>query len=262
MSMKEQLMQEVFDKAKRESAKSTKNGLSEYLVIRLEEKFNFNISERTLIRYYDTYVVKNAHKDEIEIDSHTLNKLSQYIGYLDFEQFSNPNEFVLEGVDIGHVHRTLDFSHDQAKIEVGGLHINIQNVIKLPDFIKNNKGMSVGVLGVLIATASFAHFEGYFQKKDHMYWNGVEYKLTDLQDRNPAHSVIPLNNESYTYFKKNTRPDTLNVDNGMNKVWYSKYENKVEFFTMDGINPDNQKELKPVSRGILEKYAGEKSIEK
>jgi len=262
MSTKKQLVQEVFDKAKKEAGKSTKNGLSEYLVIRLEEKVRFSISERTLIRYYDTYVINSTKKDEIEIDSHTLDKLSQYLGYQCFERFINRNEFILDGVDAVNVHRPLGFSQDLTKIAEGGLHINIQNIIRLPDFIKNNKGMSVGIMGALIATGSFAHFEGYFQKKDHMYWNGVEYRLTTAQDRNPKHAVIPLDTVQFKYFKKITRPDTLDLDNGMNKVWYSKYRNKVEFFTMDGTNPDNNKELKSVSQGILEKYAGKKTTEK
>lgn len=262
MSTKKQLVQEVFDKAKKESGKSTKNGLSEYLVIRLEEKVRFDISERTLIRYYDTYIINSTKKDEIEIDSHILDKLSQYLGYQCFERFINRNEFILDGIGEGHIQRPLGLSQDLTKVAEGGLHINIHNIIRLPDFIKNNKGMSAGVMGVLIATGSFAHFEGYFQKKDHMYWNGVEYRLTAAHDRNPTHTVIPLDTVSFTYFKKITRPDTLDVDNGMNKVWYSKYQNKVEFFTMDGTNPDNHKELKPVSQGILEKYAGEKTPEK
>ncbi|MDQ0477118.1 hypothetical protein [Chryseobacterium sp. MDT2-18] len=262
MFTKKQLVEEVFDKAKRESGKSTKNGLSEYLVITLEEKVSLSISERTLIRYYDTYVINSTKKNEIEIDSNTLDKLSQYLSYRCFEHFVNPNEFVLDGVEAANVHRPIGVYQDLTKVVEGGLHINIHNMIRLPDFIKNNKGMSLGITGALLASGSFAHFNGSFQKNDHMYWNGVEYKLTTAQDRNPKHAVIPLDTVQFKYFKKITRPDTLDLDNGLNKVWYSKYRNKVEFFTMDGTNPDNHKELKPVSEGILEKYAGKKTTEK
>lgn len=260
--MKKQLMQEVFDKAKRESGKSTKNGLSEYLVIRLEEKVHLGISERTLIRYYDTYVISSTKKNDIEIDTLILDKFSQYLGYRSFKHFINPNEFVFDGVDAAKVHRPAGVYEDLAKVTEGGLHINIHNIIRLPDFIKNNKGMSLGMMGVLIASGSFAHFNGSSQENDHMYWNGVEYMLTTAQDRNPKHAVIPMYTVQFKYFKKITRPDTLNLDNGLNKVWYSKHRNKVEFFTMDGTNPDNHKELKPASKVILEKYAGEKTAEK
>ncbi len=258
MSTKKQLVQEVFDKAKKESGKSTKNGLSEYLAIRLEEKVRLGISERTLIRYYDTYILNSTKKDEIEIDSHILDKLSQYLSYQCFEHFINPSEFVLDSEDVAYIHRPMGIYQDLTKVAEGGLHINIHNVIRLPDFIKNNKGMSLGIMGVLIASGSLVHFNDSFQKKDHMYWNGVEYRLTTVNDLNPKHTVIPLDTVQFKYFRKITRPDTLDLDNGMNKVWYSKYQNKVEFFTMDGTNPDNNKELKPVSEGILVKYAKEK----
>ncbi|WP_262152676.1 hypothetical protein [Chryseobacterium foetidum] len=256
MSTKKQLLQEVFCKARRESGKGTKNGLAEYLVVKLEENLDFGISERTLNRYYNTYIAETAGDKEIEIDSFTLNKMSQYIGYKSFEHFTNPDEFILDEVDAGYIRRPLGLSGDFSKVAKGGLHINIQNVIKIPDFIKNNKGMSFGFIGLLIASGSFAHFNGYFKKKDHMYWNGTEYRLTYVTDLNPKHDVIVLDTIKFKYFKKITRPDTLRIDNGLENVWYSKFQNHVDFFTMDGINPDNDKELKPATAHILEKHAG------
>lgn len=256
MSTKKQLLQEVFNKAGQESGKSTKNGLSEYLVLKLEEKLDTKISERTLIRYYDVYILETVKKDNIEIDLYILNKLSQYLGYSCFAHFSNPNDFVFDELNGGYVRRFFELQ-DFYKIVQGGLNINIQNIIKIPDFIRNNKAMSLGFVGLFIATSSFAHLNGYFQKKDHMYWNGTEYRLTTALDLNPKHDVIRLDTIKFKYFKKITRPDTLDIDNGLDNVWYSKYQNKVEFFTMDGKNPDNQKELRPVSERIILKYAGE-----
>jgi len=256
MSTKKQLLQEVFNKAGQESGKSTKNGVSEYLVLKLEEKLDTKISERTLIRYYDVYISETVKKNNIEIDLYILNKLSQYLGYSCFEHFSNPNDFVFDELNGGYVRRPFELQ-DFYKIVQGGLNINIQNIIKIPDFIRNNKAMSLGFVGLFIATSLIAHFNGYFQKKDHMYWNGTEYRLTTALDLNPKHDVIVLDTVKFKYFKKITRPDTLDADNGLNNVWYSKYQNKVEFFTMDGKNPDNQKELRPVSERIILKYAGE-----
>jgi len=254
MSTKKQLIRDAFNKAKQESGKSTKNGLSEYLALKLEEKLNIIISERTLVRYYDVYVLETTKKENIEIDSYVLNKLSQYLGYSCFEHFSNPNDFVFDELSGGHIRRPFELQ-DFYEILQGGLNINIQNIIKIPDFIRNNKGMSLGFVGVFIASGSFAHFNRCFQKKDHMYWNGTEYCLTTATDIDPKHNVIPLDSVKFKYFKKITRPDTLDVDNGINNVWYSKHQNKVEFFTMDGKNPDNQKELIPVSERIILKYA-------
>ncbi len=256
MSTKKELIKQVFDKAERESGKTTKNGLSEYLVIKLDEKVGLRISERTLIRYYDAYIVETGSQNAIEVDSHILNKLSQYLSYTCFEHFSNPNEFILDKRGGGQIHRPMALMEDIGRIIEGGLHINIQNIIKVSDFIRNNKGMSLGIMGMLIASGSLTYFNGYAEKKDHMYWKNDEYKLTSASDRNPKHKVIPLDSIQFKYFKKINRPDTLYVDNAMNNVWYSKHENKVDFFTMDGVNPDNGKDLSPVSVIILKKYAG------
>ena len=49
------------------------------------------------------------------------------------------------------------------------------------------------------------------------------------------------------------RLDTITRDN-YESLWYSKYRNKVEFFTADGINPENGKALNKVSKRIFEKY--------
>ena len=89
-----------------------------------------------------------------------------------------------------------------------------------------------------------------------MYWNGNRYILTTIQDKDPSHEVIPANEVLVNYFEKITKPDTLTVRNAIGKVWYSKHQNKVEFFTMDGKNPENGKELHPATEHMIEKYAG------
>ena len=116
--------------------------------------------------------------------------------------------------------------------------------------------MGLGFLGLFLTAGSFVHFNGNFQKKDHMYWDETEYRLTTATDFNPKHKVMVLDTIKFKYFKKITRPDTLYVYNAMNNVWYSKCQNVIEFFTMDGANPKNDKDLRPVSEYILEKYAG------
>ncbi|RTZ50229.1 hypothetical protein EJ377_10045 [Chryseobacterium arthrosphaerae] len=90
-----------------------------------------------------------------------------------------------------------------------------------------------------------------------MYWDGTEYKITFCEDKNPHRKVIPIDTIKLKYFKKITRPDTLTVKNALGKAWYSKSDNVVEFFTMDGVNPDNGKDLDIASKHMLTKYAGD-----
>ena len=44
--------------------------------------------------------------------------------------------------------------------------------------------------------------------------------------------------------------------NALGKTWYSKYNSEVEFFTDDGVDPDNGRELRKTSSLIIYKYAG------
>ncbi len=90
-----------------------------------------------------------------------------------------------------------------------------------------------------------------------MYWDGTEYKITSCEDRNPHREIIPIDTIKLNYFKKITRPDTLTVKNALGKVWYSKSDNVVEFFTMDGVNPDNDKGLLIATKHMLRKHAGD-----
>jgi hypothetical protein len=52
------------------------------------------------------------------------------------------------------------------------------------------------------------------------------------------------------------RKDTLTNQNALGRTWYSKYYNEGEFFTDDGIDPDNGRELRKSTSLIIYKYAG------
>jgi hypothetical protein len=52
--------------------------------------------------------------------------------------------------------------------------------------------------------------------------------------------VIPME-KLFIYFRRITRPDTLNSENSMGRVWYDKSNNHVEFFTSFGRHPENGK---------------------
>ena len=67
--------------------------------------------------------------------------------------------------------------------------------------------------------------------------------------------VIPLDRDRLENFQKIQRLDTLNLED-VNKVWYSKVNNEVEFFTAPGLHPEHQERgLKLATKYIIEKYA-------
>lgn len=263
MSNKKKLINKVFNKAKKDSGQTTKNALATYLWAYFEDHFGFEISDRTFIRYYDAYIENK--NDEIRIEIFKLNKFSEYLGFTDYQDFVN-NETAVVDIKENTIKHKFPIEGNSSDFKENIIHITIQNIIKIPEFFTKHKGMSLGAAGLMIAGGSFALnkpnetkpqlFASYSDTK-FMYWEESRYKMTTAQDKNPLHKLMILDSVKIKYFKKNLRPDTLTVDNAMGKSWYSKYKNKVEFFTNDGINPDNNKELKPVTEHILGKYAGD-----
>jgi len=93
-----------------------------------------------------------------------------------------------------------------------------------------------------------------------MYWTGTEYKAVDCDAQIPNTQILALNQHKLDYFKKITLPDTMTF-NSLTRVWYSKINNKVEFFTSKGKHPViTEKVLKPVTIHILGKYGNNKIL--
>ncbi|KFF74067.1 hypothetical protein HX13_16450 [Chryseobacterium sp. P1-3] len=89
-----------------------------------------------------------------------------------------------------------------------------------------------------------------------MYWNGERYIGTDSSYIRPGIDIVAMDAHKLLHFRKIMRKDTLTELNALGKTWYSKYNNEVEFFTDDGVDPDNGRELRKTSPVIIFKYAG------
>lgn len=91
---------------------------------------------------------------------------------------------------------------------------------------------------------------------DCMSWNGEKYVKVDCQNSAQPYQIVGLNKTKLEHFHKITRPDTLNY-NDVGKVWYSKIDNRIEFFTYPGHHPIHyEKSLKAATKHIIENYAG------
>ncbi|NIF07790.1 hypothetical protein F3J23_20385 [Chryseobacterium sp. Tr-659] len=270
MSKKKLLINEVFEQARKESEKTTKSGLASYLHLCFIDNLKcYDISEKTFIRYYEDYVEGNSSRN---IEPERLNKMSQYIGYKNFTEFSrtfikNDGKKNLTTVKI-----SVDQDEEVISERLSKININIINEqhFKMPEFAKQN---SFGLVGILILGSLLVgnyycssgnnrnmpsgFFNAAATEKECMYWDGDEYKITTCNDGNPKHQLMPVDTLKLKYFKKITRPDTLTIENGLGNSWYTKYDNVVEFFTMGGTSPDNGKILKNATRHMITKYAGE-----
>jgi len=87
-----------------------------------------------------------------------------------------------------------------------------------------------------------------------MIWDDDHYKRTACEPREDDVSVIAYDEAQVEHFRKIKDEDTITY-NSIGKVWYSKIDNRVEFFTGDGNHPIfTKKELKPVTMHIIDTY--------
>lgn len=269
MSKRKLLINEVFERIKSKSDKDTKNGWATDLSDDIDKKLGFLISIKTLSRYYDSYVAGT--KEETGIETLILNKLSEYLDYKNFADFSRTIIKKDDDANKTTVKISVDKDEESLSEKLSNIIINISNEqnFKMPEFMKKN-GMGIMEIAFLICltTGSIA-----FSKKPNaqiqgiagilhsgsycMYWDKSEYKSVDCEDKNPVYNHrIPFDYEKMEYFKRIERKDTLTVENSFGKVWYSKYNGEVDFFTNDGVDPNNGRELRKATEYIIDKYAG------
>lgn len=87
-----------------------------------------------------------------------------------------------------------------------------------------------------------------------MYWNEDHYEPVSCSQKIENTLVIALDSARLNNFKRITTPDTI-TRKALGHVWYFKMNNKLEFYTADGIHPVySEKRLKPVTLYIIEKY--------
>lgn len=274
MSKKKLLINEVFEQARKESEKTTKSGLASYLHLCFIDNLKFyDISEKTFIRYYEDFVEGNSCRN---IEAERLNKMSQYIGYKDFTDFSRTFIRNDEKKNLTTVKISVDQDEEVISERLSKININIINEqhFKMPEFARQN---SFGLLGILMlggflignyycSSGNRNVYEpfGFLTlpavEKNCMYWDQNEYKLADCNEENLVLNIVPKDDIQIKYFKRVTRKDTLTVENALGKMWYSKVRGEVEFFTMDGVDPENKKELKPATEYIIRKYSGKNEM--
>ncbi|WP_288438248.1 hypothetical protein [uncultured Chryseobacterium sp.] len=276
MSKRKLLIQAVFEQAKKESGRDTKSGIASYLWTYFEEHLNYIISDKTFIRYYEAFLENDK---EVNINPDRLDKLSQYVGYNSFKDFNYTFEKKIEkeGDSTTSVRFLLDGEEISVPEKIFQIIIKISNNsnFNVPDFVKKNGlGVIEFVFVVLLVTGGLVFSNKIDDKKgkentfgiasfispakNYMYWNGDKFVETDSSYIGPEFEVVAKNEHKIRYFKRITRKDTMNVENSIGKTWYSKVNGKVEFFTMDGTDPDNKKELKRATEYIIRKYSGER----
>ena len=87
-----------------------------------------------------------------------------------------------------------------------------------------------------------------------MYWDGKEYQSVGCNEKVDGANIVALDTARLEHMKKITNTG-LSTRNDIRKVYYSKVDGKIEFYTGKGENPeDNRRRLLPMTEYIFEKY--------
>jgi len=262
---KKVLVKTAFEQAEKELKKEnvSKNYLAGYLSTHFEGLFGSAKTDKMFERYYSDLVQKN--KDRY-IDEITLDQLSKYIGYKNYDDFCKNFKFEKKINDS----TTLRFSIDDEEHTLKGSNFSFtlfnSPVFNLQEFLA--KQSNLGIIGAILCGGLFVGNKMYkandkmpeengnpvtlFDSKQCMYWNGKEYIPEYCNKTNK--NMVAIDAKKIANFKRITRPDTIT---SIKNIWYSKYQSEVEFFTDNGVNPENGSDLKPVTNYILDKYGSE-----
>lgn len=87
-----------------------------------------------------------------------------------------------------------------------------------------------------------------------MYWHEDHYEPIACSQKIPNMRIIALDTIKLKNFRKLTRPDTITYL-AIGKVWYSKIEGKLEYYTSEGEHPvAYHRQLRPITKYIIDKY--------
>ncbi|WP_127139392.1 hypothetical protein [Flagellimonas oceanensis] len=136
-----ELVERVFEKAKKESQKDTAYGLCKYL----SEEEKVHSSERNLTRYYNHFI-DGKKEEKIKPDDATLDELSQYLGHTSFNAFIKDLEKKEHDIDL------------EGKIRV----------------LKNY--LTVAVILLVVLSLTFLFFASMYYRKNCMVWVEDHYE--------------------------------------------------------------------------------------
>lgn len=144
----------------------------------------------------------------------------------------------------------------EGSTEVNTTAVSALSPIKGKTFFRNKTYYPYG--GLVIVIIAIVIFS--FINKECMCWNEFKYIKVDCRDKTQPNQIVGLNEDKLHNFEKIRKPDTLSKAD-VGKVWYSKIDNEVEFFTSSGKHPVHiNRSLKAATEHIITTWAGRKSL--
>ncbi len=244
MSTKKYLFEKVFEKAKNECGSSSKNGMSVHLEKVISDDYNYPITSKSFSRHFDDFVKENNLKKEISPDYESFGDFNQK------NQLIKSDEKEVNVEEIVSVELIVD-DNISAEAEIINLPSKKNNFFEKIKLQRNKVIAGSGIATILASVGLFLN--SINQNSSCMIWKENHYEEIECEETSPQMNAVPYN-EIVFQLKKITKPDTLNFENALDKVWYTKKNGEVEFYTNYGLHPENGKTLKPVTKYILTKY--------
>jgi len=253
--MIQNIVKAVFEKAKKECSSDAKGALSKHISEKITEELKMPISEKTLIRCYNKYILL---RDEIGSPiTENVNALCKYLGFKDYSEYQNNNKVTpkskVETInDVTSQSENNDPPKDKKGEGVGGNNDNWE------------KKIVIIIISILSITLLYKNYNTNSTTVDNsnkcMVWKETRYvkiSCNDKVDQKSGITVIPMDKNLMKSMRKVVlkRSSIIFYNDGKPKYWYCQMTpNTVEFFTAPGLHPTNRKTLKKISKYIFNKY--------
>lgn len=220
--MLKKLLLQLFEKLENERNNNTrsKSGNANYFVdIILEEEFRKPnlISAKSLVQYYDKYVDGKGNNSG-EPNSELKNIISQYLGFENYYDFEEKNK-----------------TSKKARFN-----------------LKNTKVKSTGIAAAILLITVVVSYNTN-TKIDCIQWKENHYEKFECNNNVPNPLLKDVNIETFKKITPNEK--TIFFEYGHAIIWYGKSSSgKMEFFNSRGLHPETMKELKPITKYIIDKY--------
>lgn len=140
--------------------------------------------------------------------------------------------------------------------EQGGTEVNIIQTSG-PQKLKGSSAKRLAnavILSLVMGTGGALWWKEKNHTGDCMYWQEDHYEPVACDQKIPHTMIIALDAMKLKDFRKITRPDTITYQD-IGKVWYSKIDTNMEYFTSAGEHPVVfGRQLKPITAYIIDKH--------
>lgn len=211
------IVEEVFQKAKTECSKHSKNALSNHVAE------STSISAKTIERLYNKYLEKKGVVGEQ--NEHTINDLCKYLNFDSYADYVKQNPMGKVSKDVNTIGRKKNWKVLAA--------VSLIIVVAL----------ILGVSEKSKETICMVWKTDHFEKID----CSVSYK----------ENIVPVDEVRLQNFKKvdvDLTWDFFEESTHKPLIWYYKSGKKIEYFTAPGLHPVNGKTLKAITEHIVKEY--------